>query len=164
MTVGVNFVKICTFVAIKMFWFSSRYLFSLLNYLFSLLNYHELENWLEWVIFFVIDTPRLNGLTGKKMQKIFEALAAGTVQNNARNLVEYCCFRYLSRDSSDIHPRLKVCGTGFSIFLVLLLDTICFAWVQNSTYSVWYLIITMIFLHKDVKMPSLTLFFNNKCM
>lgn len=52
----------------------------------------------------------MNGLTGRKMQKIFEALAPETIRTDARSLVEYCCFRYLSRDSSDIHPSLKVCG------------------------------------------------------
>jgi hypothetical protein len=51
---------------------------------------------------------RLNGLTGRKVQRIFEALAPSHVQNDARNLVEYCCFRYLSRDNSDLHPSLKV--------------------------------------------------------
>ena len=54
---------------------------------------------------------RLNGLTGQKMQKIFKALVTESVYNDARNLVEYCCFRFLSRDSSDIHPSLKVCDT-----------------------------------------------------
>ncbi|KAJ0077940.1 hypothetical protein Patl1_36886 [Pistacia atlantica] len=49
----------------------------------------------------------MNGLTGQKMQKIFKALVPETVYSDARNLVEYCCFRFLSRDSSDIHPCLK---------------------------------------------------------
>ena len=56
-----------------------------------------------------VNLCRMNGLTGKKMQKIFRALVPGPIYNNARNLVEYCCFRFLSRDSSDIHPSLKVC-------------------------------------------------------
>lgn len=56
---------------------------------------------------------RMNGLTGKKMQKIFEALVPESVYNNARNLVEYCCFRFLSRDGSDIHPSLQVLKTLF---------------------------------------------------
>lgn len=42
------------------------------------------------------------------MQKIFEALVPESVYNDARNLVEYCCFRFLSRDGSDIHPSLQV--------------------------------------------------------
>ncbi|KAL7585973.1 hypothetical protein Lser_V15G46115 [Lactuca serriola] len=50
---------------------------------------------------------RMNGLTGKKMQRIFKALVPQYVSNDARNLVEYCCFRFLSRDSSEIHPCLK---------------------------------------------------------
>ncbi|XP_047340971.1 uncharacterized protein LOC124944688 [Impatiens glandulifera] len=50
---------------------------------------------------------RLNGLTGKKMQNIFKALVPRSVYNDARYLVEYCCFRFLSRDNSEIHPCLK---------------------------------------------------------
>ena len=51
----------------------------------------------------------MNGLTAKKMQKIFESLAPETIRSDARNFVEYCCFRYLSRDNSGVHPSLKVC-------------------------------------------------------
>ncbi|KAG6524875.1 hypothetical protein ZIOFF_014819 [Zingiber officinale] len=50
---------------------------------------------------------RMSGLTGRKMQKIFEALAPSTTRKYGRSLLEYCCFRYLSRDSSDVHPNLK---------------------------------------------------------
>ncbi|ONI36051.1 hypothetical protein PRUPE_1G566800 [Prunus persica] len=50
---------------------------------------------------------RMNGLTGQKMQRIFKALVSESTYNDARNLVEYCCFRFLSRDNSDIHPSLK---------------------------------------------------------
>ncbi|KAF6139502.1 hypothetical protein GIB67_005139 [Kingdonia uniflora] len=50
---------------------------------------------------------RMNGLTGRKMQKIYEALVPQSLHTDARNLVEYCCFRFLSRDSSDVHPCLK---------------------------------------------------------
>ncbi|KAF3795164.1 hypothetical protein EJ110_NYTH05802 [Nymphaea thermarum] len=50
---------------------------------------------------------RLNGLSGRKMQKMFEALATESVCSDARNLIEYCCFRYLSRDNSEVHPSLK---------------------------------------------------------
>lgn len=56
----------------------------------------------------------MNGLTGYKSQKIFQALVNESVNNDARNLVEYCCFRFLSRDNSAIHPCLKVCGLGTS--------------------------------------------------
>lgn len=42
------------------------------------------------------------------MRRIFEALAPEHLQNDARSLVEYSCFRYLSRDNSDLHPNLKV--------------------------------------------------------
>lgn len=51
---------------------------------------------------------RMNGLTGQKMQKIFKALVPESVHNDARNLVEYCCFRFLSKDTSVFHPCLKV--------------------------------------------------------
>ncbi|XP_050937405.1 uncharacterized protein LOC103487477 isoform X2 [Cucumis melo] len=50
---------------------------------------------------------RMNGLTGQKMQRIFKALVHESVYNDARSLVEYCCFRFLSRDSSNIHPSLS---------------------------------------------------------
>jgi len=53
----------------------------------------------------------MSGLTGKKMKNIFETLVPETVYNDARNLVEYCCFRFLSRDNSDVHPSLQVLYT-----------------------------------------------------
>ncbi|XP_077248842.1 chromosome-partitioning protein, putative (DUF639) isoform X2 [Tasmannia lanceolata] len=65
---------------------------------------------------------RMNGLTGRKMRKIFETLAPESVRNDARNLVEYCCFRYLSRDNSDIHPSLKEAAFQRLIFITM------FAW------------------------------------
>ncbi|XP_020247230.1 uncharacterized protein LOC109824988 isoform X2 [Asparagus officinalis] len=62
----------------------------------------------------------MNGLTGRKMQKIFKALAPDSVRNDARSLVEYCCFRYLSRDSSDFHPSLKELAFQRLIFITML--------------------------------------------
>ncbi|KAG6789097.1 hypothetical protein POTOM_005183 [Populus tomentosa] len=59
---------------------------------------------------------RMNGLTGYKSQKIFKALVNESVNNDARNLVEYCCFRFLSRDSSAIHPCLKGMLVGEEAF------------------------------------------------
>lgn len=50
----------------------------------------------------------MNGLTGQKMQKIFKALVPESVYNDPRYLVEYCCFRFLSRNSVEFHPSLKV--------------------------------------------------------
>lgn len=50
----------------------------------------------------------MNGLTGKKMQKIFQTLVPESVYSDARNLVEYCCFRFLSKDASEVHPSLQV--------------------------------------------------------
>ncbi|XP_059653426.1 uncharacterized protein LOC132300399 isoform X2 [Cornus florida] len=63
---------------------------------------------------------RMNGLTGQKMQKIFKALVPEFVYNDARNLVEYCCFRFLSRDSSEIHPCLKEPAFQRLIFITML--------------------------------------------
>ncbi|KAG6491431.1 hypothetical protein ZIOFF_052774 [Zingiber officinale] len=60
---------------------------------------------------------RMNGLTGWKMQKIFESLAPEAIRNDVRSLVEYCCFRYLSRDSSDFHPNLKGRVVGEEAFV-----------------------------------------------
>ncbi|KAF5813790.1 hypothetical protein HanRHA438_Chr03g0113791 [Helianthus annuus] len=63
---------------------------------------------------------RMNGLTGKKMQRIFKALVPSHVSNDARNLVEYCCFRFLSRDSSEIHPSLKEPAFRRLVFVTML--------------------------------------------
>eukprot|EP00268_Persea_americana_P045420 TRINITY_DN4629_c0_g1_i1.p1 TRINITY_DN4629_c0_g1~~TRINITY_DN4629_c0_g1_i1.p1 ORF type:complete len:822 (+),score=146.45 TRINITY_DN4629_c0_g1_i1:338-2803(+) len=67
---------------------------------------------------------RMNGLTAKKMQKIFESLAPETIRSDARNFVEYCCFRYLSRDNSGVHPSLKEPAFQRLIFITML------AWQQ----------------------------------
>ncbi|KAI3815417.1 hypothetical protein L1987_15084 [Smallanthus sonchifolius] len=72
---------------------------------------------------------RMNGLTGKKTQMIFKALVPENVSNNARNLVEYCCFRFLCRDSSEIHPCLKDQAFQRLIFVTML------AW--EHPYSSW---------------------------
>lgn len=63
---------------------------------------------------------RMNGLTGQKMQKIFKALVPRPVYDDARNLVEYCCFRFLSRDASDLHPSLKEPAFQRLIFITML--------------------------------------------
>lgn len=63
----------------------------------------------------------MNGLTGQKMQRIFSALVPETVYADARNLVEYCCFRYLSRDGSHIHPSLKVRGLLLHYLFLLII-------------------------------------------
>ncbi|KAJ0972007.1 hypothetical protein J5N97_019966 [Dioscorea zingiberensis] len=67
---------------------------------------------------------RLNGLTGRKVQRIFEALAPEHVRYDARSMVEYCCFRYLSRDSYDFHLSLKELAFQKLIFITML------AWEQ----------------------------------
>ncbi|KAM1014553.1 hypothetical protein ACFX2C_044522 [Malus domestica] len=63
---------------------------------------------------------RMNGLMGQKMQKIFKALVPESTYNDARNLVEYCCFRFLSRDNSDIHPSLNEPSFQRLIFITML--------------------------------------------
>ncbi|XVE48685.1 hypothetical protein DITRI_Ditri01bG0022200 [Diplodiscus trichospermus] len=63
---------------------------------------------------------RMNGLTGQKMQKIFKALVPKPAYDDARNLVEYCCFRFLSRDASDLHPCLKEPAFQRLIFITML--------------------------------------------
>ncbi|KAL6840253.1 hypothetical protein ACP4OV_030063 [Aristida adscensionis] len=63
---------------------------------------------------------RLNGLTGREVQRIFQALAPERVQNDARSLVEYSCFRFLSRDNSDFHPSLKELAFQKLIFVTML--------------------------------------------
>ncbi|KAK8626653.1 hypothetical protein V6N13_134287 [Hibiscus sabdariffa] len=63
---------------------------------------------------------RMNGLSGKKMQKIFKALIPKPEYDNARNLVEYCCFRFLSRDASDLHPCLKEHAFQRLMFITML--------------------------------------------
>ncbi|CAN8235575.1 unnamed protein product [Cochlearia groenlandica] len=63
---------------------------------------------------------RMNGLTGKKMQDIFETLVPPATSANARYLVEYCCFRFLSRDSSEFHPCLKEPAFQRLIFITML--------------------------------------------
>ncbi|XVE94045.1 hypothetical protein REPUB_Repub01dG0246400 [Reevesia pubescens] len=63
---------------------------------------------------------RMNGLTRQKMQKIFKTLVPKPVYDNARNLVEYCCFRFLSRDASDLHPCLKEPAFQRLIFITML--------------------------------------------
>ncbi|XP_021659719.2 uncharacterized protein LOC110649448 isoform X2 [Hevea brasiliensis] len=63
---------------------------------------------------------RMNGLTGYKMQKIFKALVSESMYNDVRNLVEYCCFTFLSRDSSAIHPCLTEPAFQQLIFITML--------------------------------------------
>ncbi|XP_027773979.1 uncharacterized protein LOC107007555 isoform X2 [Solanum pennellii] len=67
---------------------------------------------------------RMNGLTGQKMQKIFKALVPESVHSDARNLVEYCCFRFLSKDTSVLHPCLKEPAFQRLVFVTML------AWEQ----------------------------------
>ncbi|XP_019093505.1 PREDICTED: uncharacterized protein LOC104701789 [Camelina sativa] len=63
---------------------------------------------------------RMNGITGKKMQDIFETLVPPALSTDARYLVEYCCFRFLSRDSSEFHPSLKEPAFQRLIFITML--------------------------------------------
>nr|XP_043624074.1 uncharacterized protein LOC122595713 [Erigeron canadensis] len=63
---------------------------------------------------------RMNGLTGKKMQMIYKALVPANVSYSTRNLVEYCCFKFLTRDISEIHPCLKDLAFQRLIFITML--------------------------------------------
>ncbi|OEL37948.1 hypothetical protein BAE44_0001035 [Dichanthelium oligosanthes] len=63
---------------------------------------------------------RLNGLTGRQVQRIFETLAPKHLHYDARSLVEYSCFRYLSRDNSDFHPNLKELAFQKLVFVTML--------------------------------------------
>ncbi|KAL9682607.1 hypothetical protein QQ045_014409 [Rhodiola kirilowii] len=63
---------------------------------------------------------RMNGMTGQKMQQIFKTLVPESVHGDARNLVEYCCFRFLSKDNSDVHPSLKDLAFQRLIFVTML--------------------------------------------
>ncbi|RLN03074.1 uncharacterized protein C2845_PM13G14550 [Panicum miliaceum] len=63
---------------------------------------------------------RLNGLTGRQVQRIFEALAPKHLHNDAQSLVEYSCFRYLSRDNSDFHSNLKELAFQKLVFVTML--------------------------------------------
>ncbi|XP_057429866.1 uncharacterized protein LOC130722976 isoform X2 [Lotus japonicus] len=73
---------------------------------------------------------RMNGLTGKKMQKIFQTLVPESVYSDARNLVEYCCFRFLSKDASEVHPSLQDPAFQRLIFITML------AWENPYTDSI----------------------------
>uniref|UniRef100_A0A7N0RFT4 Uncharacterized protein n=2 Tax=Kalanchoe fedtschenkoi TaxID=63787 RepID=A0A7N0RFT4_KALFE len=63
---------------------------------------------------------RMNGMTGQQMQQIFKALVTESMHGDARNLVEYCCFRFLSRDNSEVHPCLKELAFQRLIFVTML--------------------------------------------
>ncbi|CAO2812934.1 unnamed protein product [Amaranthus hypochondriacus] len=63
---------------------------------------------------------RMNGMTGKKLKKIFEALVSESMHKDARNLVEYCCFRFLSRENTDVHPCLQDLAFRRLIFITML--------------------------------------------
>lgn len=76
---------------------------------------------LSWAAIISIEQfSRMNGLTGRKMQNIFKELVPEHIYNDARNLVEYCCFRFLSRDASYFHPWLKEPAFQRLIFITML--------------------------------------------
>ncbi|KAL3651590.1 hypothetical protein CASFOL_004592 [Castilleja foliolosa] len=54
------------------------------------------------------------------MQKIFKELVTESIYNDPRYLVEYCCFRYLSRNSVDVHPDLKELAFRRLIFITMV--------------------------------------------
>lgn len=63
---------------------------------------------------------RMNGLTGQKMQKIFKALVSESVYDDPRSLLEYCCFRFLSRNNAEVHPCLKEPAFQRLIFITMI--------------------------------------------
>ncbi|XP_073145489.1 uncharacterized protein [Henckelia pumila] len=63
---------------------------------------------------------RMNGLTGQKMQKIFKALVSESVYDDPRSLLEYCCFRFLSRNNAEVHPNLKEPAFQRLIFMTMI--------------------------------------------
>ncbi|XP_047969466.1 uncharacterized protein LOC125213137 isoform X1 [Salvia hispanica] len=63
---------------------------------------------------------RMNGLTGQKVQRIFKALVPESVYNDPRYLVEYCCFRFLSRNNVEVHPSLKEPAFQRLVFITML--------------------------------------------
>lgn len=67
---------------------------------------------------------RMNGLNWKRMKANFYSHAPVAVQNEARNLVEYCCFCYLARCGTDFHPSIKEAAFRRLIFITML------AWQQ----------------------------------
>ncbi|EPS71721.1 hypothetical protein M569_03034, partial [Genlisea aurea] len=71
-------------------------------------------------VFSIEQFSRMNGLTGKKMQNIFKALVPESVSNNPRNLIEYCCFRYLSRNIAEVHPGLKDVAFQRLVFISMI--------------------------------------------
>ncbi|KAG0496392.1 hypothetical protein HPP92_001083 [Vanilla planifolia] len=78
---------------------------------------------------------RMNGLTGRKMQRIFRALAPEGVRDDARSLLEYSCFRYLSRDTSDFHPNLKEPTFQRLLFITMLAWENPYCEVGDSQFS-----------------------------
>ncbi|KMZ64558.1 hypothetical protein ZOSMA_35G00130 [Zostera marina] len=70
---------------------------------------------------------RMNGLTGRKIQQIYEDVAPEHIRYDARSLVEYACFRYLSKDRSIIRASLKDIAFQRLIFIAML------AWQQPYT-------------------------------
>ncbi|XP_024531521.1 uncharacterized protein LOC9633518 [Selaginella moellendorffii] len=67
---------------------------------------------------------RLSGVTGRRMREHFERYAPVSVQNEARNLLEFCCFRFLGRGSGDFIPNLKDAAFRRLTFITML------AWQQ----------------------------------
>eukprot|EP00252_Welwitschia_mirabilis_P001826 TRINITY_DN11769_c0_g1_i1.p1 TRINITY_DN11769_c0_g1~~TRINITY_DN11769_c0_g1_i1.p1 ORF type:complete len:839 (-),score=162.79 TRINITY_DN11769_c0_g1_i1:88-2604(-) len=80
-------------------------------------------------IFSIEQFSRLNGLTGRKVQIQFELSVPKDMHNNARSLVEYCCFSYLSRNVLDVDPRLK--DSAFRQLLFITMQAWQKPYVQN---------------------------------
>eukprot|EP01018_Ginkgo_biloba_P018635 Gb_32896 [translate_table: standard] len=63
---------------------------------------------------------RLNGLTGRQMQTQFKTHAPVAIRKEARSLLEYCCFHFLARDASDVHPSIKDAAFRRLMFITML--------------------------------------------
>ncbi|KZV22729.1 hypothetical protein F511_05361 [Dorcoceras hygrometricum] len=74
----------------------------------------------DTAIFSIEQFSCMNGLTGQKMQKIFKALVSESVYNDPRSLLEYCCFRFLSRNNAEVHPSLKEPAFQRLIFMTMI--------------------------------------------
>ncbi|MCO5548517.1 hypothetical protein L7F22_001977 [Adiantum nelumboides] len=70
---------------------------------------------------------RLSGYKGSQRVEEFHSQYTDSFQNEARHLVEYCCFKHLAGCSTDIHPQLKDASFRKLIFITML------AWEQPYT-------------------------------
>lgn len=75
---------------------------------------------------------RLNGHTGRRTIQRFYSECPVSIQNEARHLVEYCCFKYLSECRTEFHPQLKDTAFRRLIFITML------AWQEPYASAQYY--------------------------